>query len=293
MNQQEFPRYHEPMKPIALSQNETKYKNMRLVLLMTLILSVVNCVSVLVADTFFYFSAYLPLLLIIFGASYTAYTGAAVFYIIFAVLALLTLVPYLLCYIFSKKHVGWMIAALALFSVDTVLLLVDLITAFDTAWLICFLIHLYVIFTLAMGVKYGLAVKKEKAADAATEDTYVQPDEAYVPDVDGSHTEPVDNTLAEARRTITVIRKKSFVGCAVTFACYADNRQVFTLKNGKTDVFEATGESFVLRAGDAGGLVTGEIPVPAGTDNLTFEVSMKMGMVTNYLEFKQIPNTNI
>ncbi len=293
MNQQEFPRYHEPMKPIALSQNETKYKNMRLMLLMTLILSVVNCVSVLVADTFFYFSAYLPLLLIIFGASYTAYTGAAIFYIIFAVLALLTLVPYLLCYIFSKKNVGWMIAALAIFSLDTVLLLGDLVTAFDTAWLICFLIHLYVIFTLAMGVKYGLAVKKEKAADAAAADTYVQPDEAYVPDVDGSHTEPVDNTLAEARRTITVIRKKSFVGCAVAFACYAGNRQVFMLKNGKTDVFEATGESFVLRAGDAGGLVTGEILVPAGTDNLTFEVSMKMGMVTNSLEFKQIPNTTV
>lgn len=288
MNQQDFPRYHEAQKTIAISQNETKYKNMRLMILLTLIFSLVNCVTVLAIDTFYYFSAYLPLVFIATGVNFYVGTGMMIFYVVAVVLALVTLIPYLLAYIFSKKQVGWMIAALVLFSVDTLLLLVDVIVAFSSALLICLLFHVYIIVMLAMGVKYGKLVKQEKeAAQAAA--PYADP---YAAQMDGAETastdETIDNAAANVRRTITVIRKKSFNGCAIPFECYVGNRPVFSLKNGKSDSFEATGESFVLRAGSSNGMVVGEITVPAGESNLTYELSMKMGMVTNSLVFKEI-----
>ena len=263
MNQQDFPRYHEAQKTIAISQNETKYKNMRLMILLTLIFSLVNCVTVLAIDTFYYFSAYLPLVFIATGVNFYVGTGMMIFYVVAVVLALVTLIPYLLAYIFSKKQVGWMIAALVLFSVDTLLLLVDVIVAFSSALLICLLFHVYIIVMLAMGVKYGKLVKQEKeAAQAAA--PYADP---YAAQMDGAETASTD---------------------AIPFECYVGNRPVFSLKNGKSDSFEATGESFVLRAGSSNGMVVGEITVPAGESNLTYELSMKMGMVTNSLVFKEI-----
>ncbi|MBQ9781327.1 MAG: hypothetical protein IJW00_10360 [Clostridia bacterium] len=290
MDQQEFPRYQSPQKPIALSQNETKYKNMRLMLLMTFILSAANCLTLVLLDMFFCLSAYTPLVFIAVGSQMATEMGSMIFYIIAALFALITIVPFLLCYIFSKKHVGWMIAGLVLFSADTLFLVVDLVTAFSATLLYCLVFHVYIVVTLAMGVKYGLAVKKEKEAVTnidGTMDPYAAT-ETYVPQADGSFAYSTENAYTDVRRTVTVIRKKSFMGCAVPFICYAGNRQVCSLKNGKSDTFEATGESFILRAGSSNGLVVGEIQVPAGTENVTFEISMKMGMVTNTLEFRQI-----
>ncbi len=288
MNQQDFPRYHEAQKSIAISQNETKYKNMRLMILLTLIFSLVNCVSVLALDTFYYFSAYIPLVFIATGVNFYGGTGMMVFYVVAVVLALVTLVPYLLAYIFSKKQVGWMIAALVIFSVDTLMLLVDVVLAFNVALLICLLFHVYIIVMMAMGVKYGKLVKQEREAEQAA-GIHADP---YAAQINGTETavegEITDNAAADVRRTITVIRKKSFSGCAIPFECYVGNRPVFALKNGKSDTFEATGESFVLRAGSSNGMVVGEVIVPAGESDLTYELSMKIGMVTNSLVFKEI-----
>lgn len=290
MNAQQFPNQNHPPKTIAMSQNETKYKNMRLMLLMTFILSALNCLTLILADFMFYLTAYTPLVFIVSGAELAAQAGSVLFYAVGAVFAFVLLVPFLLCYIFSKKYVGWMIAGLVLFSADTLLLLLDVVTAFNSTLFICLIFHAYIIWTLALGVKYGLAVKKERAAMTDTSwDGAVEPVATYVPQTDGSFAYSTDSAYADVRRRITVIRKKSFVGCAVPLICYAGNRQVCSLKNGATDTFEVTGEGFVLRAGSSNGLVTGETQVPAGTEDLTYEISMKMGMVANYLEIKPIP----
>ena len=294
MNQPNPPRFHEVPTALPMSQTETKYKNMRNILLMTLILSAVNCVSLLVADMFFYVSAYLPLLIIAFGAQYTAVTGASAFYIVSAVLSMVILVPYLLCYIFSKKHVGWMIAAMSLFAVDTLLLGIDLIAAFNSTLLICMVFHVYILVMLIMGVKYGLSLKKEKEAAGVPMDGQIpempfgQPGTEYVPNPDGTYEYVNQSEYANVTRTVTVNRKKSFVGCAVPFAVYIGGQQVALLKNGQSATLEVTGESFVLRAGSTNGMVVGEIVVPAGEQNLTYEVVMKTGFVTNTLEFTQV-----
>lgn len=80
-------------------------------------------------------------------------------------IAVLLLVPYLLCWIFSKNHYGWMIAALVLFSLDTLWLLLN----FDIGFLLDILFHGYVLFYLIMGVRNGVLSKRAaQAASAAT-----------------------------------------------------------------------------------------------------------------------------
>lgn len=289
MNQQDFPRYHEAQKTIAISQNETKYKNMRMMILVTLIFSLINCVSLLLANTFYLFSAYIPLVFISSGVSLYAETGLIAFYIVATVLAIVTLIPYLLAFIFSKKHLGWMIAALVIFSVDTLMLLVDALMTFDSALIVCLLIHIYILVMLALGVKYGKLVKQEREAEMAAAGAHMDPYAMQTVEGEAAvEAEVAHNPAADVRRTITVIRKKSFVGCALPFDCYVGTRSVFSLKNGKSDTFEATGESFVLRAGTSNGMVVGEVVVPEGADNLTYEISMKMGMLTNFLEIKDV-----
>ena len=286
MNQQNFPRYHDPNPIIAQSQSETKYKNMRLILLTMFILSAVNCISLVLMDTFFYLSAYLPFVLIIQGYQYSVAYASYAFYLVFALLALISIVPYLLCYIFSKKKVGWMIAALVMFSLDTLLNLADLLLAPSVLTGVTLAFHVYVLVSLAMGVKYGLDMKKEQAEGATVAPAdpygmYMQTPEA-----------PVDGTAADAyadiRRTITVTRKKSFVGCAIPYAVYVDNRQVAMLKNGQTASFEVSGAAFTLRAGSTNGMLVGHIAVPAGMDHSNYEIATKMGAVTNTLVITQV-----
>lgn len=290
MNQENLPRYHQAPKNISMSQNETKYKNMRLMLLSTLILSALNCITVFALDMFYYFSAYLPFVLVAVGKVFLEeVANGEIVFVVYTALAVIMLIPYLLCYIFSKKHVGWMIAGLVIFSVDTGFLLVDLITGFNVTLAICMVFHVYIIVTLALGIKYGLKVKQERenATVDATADAY-GPEGAYMPQADGSYAPAEESPYANVRRTVTVIRKKAFVGAAVALYCYAGSTQVCTLKNGKSADFEATGDTFILRAGTSNGLVTGEIQIPAGTENLTYEVSMKMGALANTLAFRQI-----
>ena len=275
-------------KNIALSQSETKYKNMRLMILTLFVLSIINCVSLALIDTFFYFSAYFPFILIVEGYSLAVETGAMIFYIVFCILALISIIPYILCYIFSKKHVGWMIAALALISVDSILMLIDLIYAPDGFMVVNFAFHVYMVVTLALGVKYGFDVKKEKAAEAAAQASDLPVEEAFIPQADGTYAYVSDSTLGETTRSITVTRKKSFVGCAIPFVVYINNQQVAVLKNGQSATFEATGAGFKLRAGSTNGLVVGDTLVPAGDDNAAYEISVKMGVVTNSLVINRV-----
>lgn len=83
--------------------------------------------------------------------------------VIGAVIAVLLLVPYLLCWIFSKKHYGWIIAALVLFSLDTLWLLMN----FNIGLLLDILFHGYVLFYLIMGTRNGILAKRAGQAEAA------------------------------------------------------------------------------------------------------------------------------
>jgi predicted membrane protein len=166
---------------------EAKYSQSRASLWFVVITSFVNLFMIL-TGSYFLFAPSMPTMLIEFTLMGAGEEGveisALVVPFIFGVV--LTL-PYLLSAIFSKKRVGWMIAALAFFSIDCLYLL---IMYEITSVLIDILFHAWVMFSLITGVINGFKLKKmseeEPAAETVTEtvtensfDTFDQKDFSY------------------------------------------------------------------------------------------------------------------
>ncbi len=80
-------------------------------------------------------------------------------------LAALSLVPYMLCFLFSKKHPAWLIVALVLVSIDTFALLCMALFNFFLLLVMIedVLFHILVIVLLSLGIKNG---KAAMAADS-------------------------------------------------------------------------------------------------------------------------------
>ena len=91
------------------------------------ILSAVNLFSIVFSDSYFLFSAYLPQILIYSGYDLYSQSGMQEYLIVAMVFAAIVIIPYLLAFIFSKKRVGWLVAALVMFSLDSILFLWDFI----------------------------------------------------------------------------------------------------------------------------------------------------------------------
>ena len=257
-----------------VSQNEAKYRNARISLLTILIFSTLNLILVGLADMYFLFSAYIPLITTAIGFSWYTETGVLALYIIAIILALIMIVPYLLCWLFSKKKVGWMIGALVLFSLDTVLFLFDFfsyIAVGEYSSLLDLAFHVCAIVSLILGVKYGLIREKEEANTAAAEEILT---EAAVE----APEEP------QLERTLTLTRKKSFVGCAALFVCFVDNKEVCRLKNGETKNITVSQSEFVLGVMLANGLSSEKIKIGTGSNDLFYQVSIKSGMMASTIE---------
>ena len=87
-------------------------------LLLMLIFSAVNVAfAAFGVDIYFLFSDYLAYMLALTGRVFLEHTDEGLYLAVGLAFAVLVLVPYLLCWIFSKKRRGWMIAALVLFVV--------------------------------------------------------------------------------------------------------------------------------------------------------------------------------
>ena len=163
----------------ALAAN--KYGVARGNLLLVVILTVVNIIlCALNANWYMLFSASVPYAVISLASAAVYYpeesgflemgfepvADPTSFLIVAVVIALILTVPYLLCWAFSKKHYGWMIGALVMFSLDTICMFLF----FDLSMIIDLLVHAWVLYYLIMGVKNGITVKKveETAAKEAT-----------------------------------------------------------------------------------------------------------------------------
>lgn len=133
-----------------------KYKNSRMNLLAVVAFTAVNVALALVGSgTYFLFSDYLAYLLSLYGRIYYELAETGAYLVIGGAMAALVLVPYVLCFFLSKKRRGWMIAALVLFSIDMVILVLDSIAYFEVSILLDYVFHIWVIVSLAVGVKHG------------------------------------------------------------------------------------------------------------------------------------------
>ena len=149
--------------------------NGRYSLLLIVILTVVNLImTILDTNTYFLFSASVPYYLVFVGMGIEngfvdgawnvkgtlTYTGL--------VIALVIVAVYLLCWLLSKERAGWLTAALVLFIIDTVALVVITFALYDSPMgkLVDFLLHIWAIVELVQGVRGS---KKLKALPPAEE----------------------------------------------------------------------------------------------------------------------------
>lgn len=259
-----------------LSQSTAKYNNMRLSLLFIVIFSTINLFSPLLGF-YMLFSAYIPQLLAQIGAYFYLTEGIFILYIIMVVLALLLLVPYLLCWIFSKKKVGWMIGALVFFSIDTLLFLVDLVSLIasgDFSFILDLFFHAYALVSLGMGVKYGLDMKTEVVPDYAVLSSQAEGKEGE------------ESADVQGVRELTLTRKKSFVGCAMRMTVYVNGQPVCDLKNGESKTVTVTAQSFALGAAFSNAMVSNEALIAAGNDALSYTIVLKSGLISNSILFE-------
>ncbi len=143
--------------PICKKENALKkVAASRSNLLLMIVLTAVNVALFAIgSQTMLLFSATVPYFAAVIGIG-TEIGALAAAGVIFAILLIGI---YLLCWIFSKKHYGFMIAALVLFSIDTVIMALIYIGTGDFSGIIDVLVHAWVMYYLIIGVKYGYQLK--------------------------------------------------------------------------------------------------------------------------------------
>lgn len=205
--------------------SEGKFKNARLSLLLVIICSVLNLGFVFLGR-YFVFSSTFTYELATLGMVLYEETSQVSYLVTFYIIAIVTIVPYLLCWIFSKKHVGWTIASLALFSLDTLYLLISYgpLLSEDLTILIDIALHALVIFELAVGVKAQFDMKKEIAQAQAQQLELEQIAQEQ------QQVQAYSKTEGLTVRTLTVTRAKSFAGCAVPIVVSVNGNEVLRVK---------------------------------------------------------------
>ena len=186
---------------------EANYNSARINLLIAMVFTLVNCVlSVVGGNTYFLFSITFPYAMVTEGAFWTGimfspeeYAELGVpasemmpmwFLFVMLVPAVIALALYALCWIFSKKRVGWMIAATVLFVIDTLFLILYYGVAAD--FIMDYLFHGWVLFILIRGVISHFRLKEVKAqADEVSGQAFVPvPDQYSAPEAVNQETVP-------------------------------------------------------------------------------------------------------
>jgi hypothetical protein len=157
-----------PRLPLAALRGdlEIKYNRSRLMLLLIVIFTGINLFMATFLDAYFMFSATVPMMFPVIGANLAVNMENDLYLYVMLGIGVLLVVPYLLAWIFSKKRVGWMIAALAFFSLDSLLLLLS----FDPTMFPDIFFHGVGMYFLITGVIQGLKLK-----DLPTEDPLADP----------------------------------------------------------------------------------------------------------------------
>lgn len=131
------------------------YNSARGNLLLMLVFTVINIILLVInTDVMFLFAASVPYYSMVFGLIEEVLLMPAI------MVTVISVAIYLLCWIFSKKHVGWMIAALVLFVLDTLFGAGLFFLLEDVSGVLDILIHIWVLYYLIVGVKYGIKLIK-------------------------------------------------------------------------------------------------------------------------------------
>ena len=147
---------HQPVRIPPRQALEHKYASARVNLLFMVIITTLNVFLTLIqAGVYLLFAAFGPMLITDIGMVSYEETKDVTYIIICGAIALASIVPYLVCWLFSKKHVGWMIGALVYFSMDSLLLLLF----FDVSLILNIVFHVWVLYYLIIGVVSGIKLQ--------------------------------------------------------------------------------------------------------------------------------------
>ena len=180
---------------------ENKYKIARGNLLLMIVFTLLNIVLLFTgSDVMWLFSATIPYYVVIFGVV----SEDAVFLTINVVIAAIGLLAYLLCWIFSKKRYGWMIAALVMFIVDTLAMVGLFLLAGEFSGIMDLVFHAWILYYLFLGVTNGRKLKQlpEEVVNA----------ESAVPMENSNHIRWADPEVKHR-----VFLEAEAAGCRITF----------------------------------------------------------------------------
>lgn len=153
---------------------QQKYATARTNLLLMMGFTLINIVLVVAeADMMFLFSATVPYYSVVFGYVYALAGFPELLYVSIAI-AVLCLVAYFLCWLFSKRHYAWMIVAMVLFVLDTLALGLLFLLYNNFSGIPDVLIHLWVLYYLITGVRYGHQLHNAPAVEPVIETTVAE-----------------------------------------------------------------------------------------------------------------------
>lgn len=133
-----------------------KEKGGRSNLLLAIIFTLVNIVLFIGgSDSMLLFSISVPYYAVVFGGI----LGGQELLITGCVIAGLILIVYFVCWLLSKKHMGWLIAALVMMIVDTVALICFYLLAGEISGILDFVFHAMIIYYLVAGISSAKKLK--------------------------------------------------------------------------------------------------------------------------------------
>ncbi|MBQ8837206.1 MAG: hypothetical protein IJ002_06850 [Clostridia bacterium] len=192
---------NQPTNPAQRKVWTTKYAAARANLLAVIVFTAINIIMYFLgSQTMFLFSASVPYFAAIYADIFREVELQGLF-IACIVIAVIIIAAYLLCWIFSKKHCGWLVAALVMFAVDTVVLAFLYFSAGEMSGVMDVLFHVWVLYYLITGVSAGLKLKKLPEETPTIEGEYEETEPAEVqntPSLRMADMEVKSRTLLEA-----------------------------------------------------------------------------------------------
>lgn len=278
----------------SIEQKKIKnYKNGIGAIIIFAVLSVVNVFSYAFTGTYFLFSSYISLIV---TSVLVDISGGVVAIIV----SLILVAPYVVCAILARKRPWVMIAALVLVSIDTVVLLLDVLSTMNAeiiaGSIIDMICHAIVIVELVIAVVNKGAVKLMEEAKL---NAMSFPDQITTEVLSDGQTVTVlndacvssesdnDSALANIKRSVTVTRKKAFAAAFAKFGVVLDGVEVAKLKNGESTTIMVSGCSHAFCVQFANGN-SDYLQIPAGTEDKAYLLTPVMKMSSFYIQIDEV-----
>ena len=261
---------------------EMKYnKQGRFSLLILCVLSLVNIAFVFISSgNFFPLSVYSVSRISHLAWVHSFQAGTLILYL---ALALVVSGIYFLFWFFSKKSHIFMYGALVFYSIDTILLIVDLATYGELVYIWDLAFHAIMLFYLVIGSLQGLQVWKGAKATAtaeSSENTQVDSAEAARPSA--------YSYLSNASRYIKIERKKSLIGGMRTIVIYIDGEECAQVKNGESIEIKVSGSAHDMVALIPSSGASATRKVQEGPNSKSYTIKAKASVTEGFVEIFEV-----